>query len=141
MSDEKIPIPLQDVEKEAVRLQSVGHAPDKVLQHANDADEAMKAFVGHEGEILVLDEATSKRLLRTIDWHLMPVRSPMVFSPNSSEFKLISGSCYASSMASTSSTVNHDTLTTDVKRADDDTRDDPVLRKHHGLAGRLETHG
>ena len=36
-------------------------------------DEAMKAFDGHEGQVLELDEATSKRLLRTIDLHLMPV--------------------------------------------------------------------
>lgn len=48
-----------------------GHVPDKVLQHANDADEAMKAFAG--GEAIHIDEATNKRLLRIIDWNLMPI--------------------------------------------------------------------
>ena len=51
-----------------------GDIPVVVMKHANDADEAMKAFQGHEGEILVLDEATNKRLLRKIDRNLMPVR-------------------------------------------------------------------
>ena len=44
-----------------------------ILTHGKDADEAMKAFSGYEGEVLVLDEATNKRLLRKIDLHLMPV--------------------------------------------------------------------
>ena len=47
--------------------------PAEIIKHANDADEAMKAFKGHEGEVIVLDEATNKRLLRRIDLHLMPV--------------------------------------------------------------------
>ncbi|KAI9738826.1 MAG: hypothetical protein M1834_008333 [Cirrosporium novae-zelandiae] len=47
--------------------------PEKVLHHVVDADEAMKAFAGHEGEVLEVDEATNKRLLRKIDWHLMPL--------------------------------------------------------------------
>ena len=60
-----------DLEKEALRRGS--GAPEKVLLHSNDADEAMKAFEGHEGEILVLDEGTSKRLLRKIDRNIIPV--------------------------------------------------------------------
>jgi len=44
---------------------------EKVLKHSHDADEAMKAFA--EGEIVEVDEATNKRLLRIIDWHLMPI--------------------------------------------------------------------
>lgn len=48
-----------------------GYVPDKVLQHAGDADDAMKAFT--EGEVIHIDEATNKRLLRIIDWNLMPI--------------------------------------------------------------------
>lgn len=70
MEDEK-DIVYQDVERTAVRRGS--GAPEKVLQHSNDADEAMKAFEGHEGEVLVMDEATNKRLLRKIDLNIMPV--------------------------------------------------------------------
>lgn len=44
---------------------------EKVIAHSNDADEALKAFA--DGEIIEIDEATNKRLLRTIDWHLMPI--------------------------------------------------------------------
>ena len=35
--------------------------------------EAMKAFIGHEGERLVLDEETNRKLLRKIDLNIMPV--------------------------------------------------------------------
>lgn len=62
---------LADVEKETVRSGSV--VPDKILKHAKDADEAMKAFEGHEGAPIALDEATNKRLLRIIDWNILPV--------------------------------------------------------------------
>ncbi|KAF2173980.1 hypothetical protein M409DRAFT_62172 [Zasmidium cellare ATCC 36951] len=64
--DEKIPAPLAD----AIRAGSV---PEKILEHSHDADEALKAFQGHEGEVITIDEATNKRLLRRIDWNLMPV--------------------------------------------------------------------
>ena len=50
-----------------------GAPPADVLKHANDADEAMKAFEGHNGEVLVMDEATNKRLLRKIDMNILPV--------------------------------------------------------------------
>ena len=85
MADEKIPsypdMDMQvvrtgsdDIEKEAYRRGS--GAPEKVLKHANDADEAMKAFEGHEGEAIVIDETTNKRLLGKIDLNIMPVRMP-----------------------------------------------------------------
>ena len=61
-----------DIEDGAIR--SGSGAPERVLKHANDADEAMKAFEGHEGEVLVLDGATNKRLLNRIDRNIMPVR-------------------------------------------------------------------
>ena len=43
----------------------------RILKHSHDADEAMKAFT--TGEVFEIDEATNKRLLRIIDWHLMPL--------------------------------------------------------------------
>ncbi|EHY59653.1 Allantoate permease [Exophiala dermatitidis] len=46
-------------------------AAQKIIAHSNDADEAMKAFAS--GEVLEINEATNKRLLRIIDWHLMPL--------------------------------------------------------------------
>jgi ACS family allantoate permease-like MFS transporter len=52
-----------DVEKATQRLE----------KHSHDADEALKAFEGIQGEALELDEATNRRLLRTIDWHIMPI--------------------------------------------------------------------
>lgn len=49
-------------------------AIDPTLEkHAHDADEAMKAFDELQGESIELDEATNRRLLRTIDWHMMPI--------------------------------------------------------------------
>lgn len=64
--DEKIPAPLAD----AIRAGSVS---EKIVEHSHDADEALKAFQGHEGEVIHIDEATNRRLLRRIDWNLMPV--------------------------------------------------------------------
>lgn len=49
-------------------------ASEVIFRHGLDADEAMKAFIGHEGERIVLDEATNRRLLRKIDIHILPVR-------------------------------------------------------------------
>jgi hypothetical protein len=40
----------------------------------NDGDIALKAFAGHEGEILTMTPEQEKALLRKIDWNLMPVR-------------------------------------------------------------------
>ncbi|KAL8930433.1 MAG: hypothetical protein Q9208_000617 [Pyrenodesmia sp. 3 TL-2023] len=61
------------MEKKSAGLDRRRSAPGKVAKHANDADEAMKAWAGHEGEVLEMDEATSKRLLKKIDLHLMPL--------------------------------------------------------------------
>ena len=69
--EEKETVTPTEIENGAVR--SGSGAPERVLKHANDADEAMKAFEGHEGEVLVLDGATNKRLLRKIDQNIMPV--------------------------------------------------------------------
>jgi ACS family allantoate permease-like MFS transporter len=59
------------ISEDAIRSGSV--VPAQILKHSHDADEAMKAFLNHKGEVLHIDEATNKRLLRRIDLHLMPL--------------------------------------------------------------------
>ncbi|TAQ86098.1 hypothetical protein B7494_g5574 [Chlorociboria aeruginascens] len=46
-----------------------------ILKHANlsDGDEALKAFVSHEGEEFIMTQQMEKDLLRKIDWNLMPI--------------------------------------------------------------------
>jgi len=75
--EKKPPVLVPDVEKElpapladAIRNGSIS---EDVLKHSHDADEAMKAFTSHEGTVIEIDEATNKRLLRIIDWNLMPI--------------------------------------------------------------------
>ena len=51
----------------------IKHVDTRILKHSHDADEAMKAFEGRTGEVITIDAATNKRLLRIIDWNLMPV--------------------------------------------------------------------
>jgi ACS family allantoate permease-like MFS transporter len=46
---------------------------DKLVKHSHDADAAMKAFEGMNGEVIELTPEKSKALLRKIDFHLMPV--------------------------------------------------------------------
>lgn len=46
-------------------------AARKILEHSGDHDEAMKAFA--DGEVIEVDEATNRRLLRRIDLHMMPI--------------------------------------------------------------------
>lgn len=57
----------------AVDVGPVKHVDPTLEKHAHDADEAMKAFEDLHGEAIELDEATNRRLLRTIDWHMMPI--------------------------------------------------------------------
>jgi hypothetical protein len=52
-------------------LPTANKAAQRVLAHSHDADEAMKAF--EAGEVIEIDEATNKRLLRLIDWHMLPL--------------------------------------------------------------------
>ena len=70
MADEK-PRDNMEIEKGPTGLEDGNTTASRVRKHAHDADEAMKAFT--EGDIEVLDEATNKRLLRTIDFNIMPV--------------------------------------------------------------------
>lgn len=46
---------------------------EKQPARAHDADEALNAFEELQGEAIELDAGTNKRLLRIIDWHLMPI--------------------------------------------------------------------
>jgi ACS family allantoate permease-like MFS transporter len=66
-----------DVEKEAIvddNSRGIKKVLDeKLLKHSHDADAAMKAFEGMEGQVVELTEEKSKALLRKIDMHMMPV--------------------------------------------------------------------
>lgn len=46
-----------------------------ILKHAdrNDADEALKVLQGENGEVIELTPEDERRLLRKIDWNLMPL--------------------------------------------------------------------
>lgn len=69
MAEEKTTPPMTpDVERDEKK--NIDPALEK---HAQDADEAMKAFRELQGESITLDESTNKRLLRIIDWHMMPI--------------------------------------------------------------------
>jgi ACS family allantoate permease-like MFS transporter len=57
----------------AVDVETAKNVDPTLEKHAHDADEAMKVFDELHGEAIELDEATNRRLLRTIDWHMMPI--------------------------------------------------------------------
>jgi len=38
-----------------------------------DGDEALKALELEQGEVITIDDETNRRLLRKIDWHVMPL--------------------------------------------------------------------
>jgi ACS family allantoate permease-like MFS transporter len=69
----------QDLEKETVISDSSppsglkGKINEKLQKHSHDADAAMKAFEGMDGQVIELTEEKSKALLKKIDRHLMPV--------------------------------------------------------------------
>lgn len=54
-----------DVEKDVTKLEK-----QKIV---HDGDEALNAIEELQGETVELDQATNKRLLSIIDWHLMPI--------------------------------------------------------------------
>ncbi|OCK81997.1 membrane transporter [Lepidopterella palustris CBS 459.81] len=74
---EKTSVP--DVEKEAIpdisqnAVRSGSVVPEQILKHSHDADAALKAFAGYEGQVIEIDEETNRRLLRKIDMNLMPI--------------------------------------------------------------------
>lgn len=61
----------RDLERAAVA--SEDGPSEGIFHHKIDADEALQAFAGHEGEYVEIDEATNRRLLRKIDLNIMPV--------------------------------------------------------------------
>jgi ACS family allantoate permease-like MFS transporter len=76
--------PPMDVEKETViednsRLKKVipKGLDEKLLKHSHDADAAMMAFEGMDGQVIELTEEKNKALLRKIDWHMMPVSNSL----------------------------------------------------------------
>lgn len=60
------PSPVNLEEKRRISI-----ANETILKHSHDADEAMKAF--ESGEMIEIDEASNRRLLKIIDRHLMPL--------------------------------------------------------------------
>ena len=60
-----------DVEKESIANERIVNTT--LEKHAHDEDEAMKAVDAMNGDLVEVDEQTNKRLLRTIDNHLMPI--------------------------------------------------------------------
>jgi hypothetical protein len=72
------------VTEEAIRTGSV--APEHILKHSHDADEALKAFASYQGEVIHIDEETNRRLLRKIDWNLMPVCHKILVASSGTAF-------------------------------------------------------
>ena len=83
---QQLQAPTMDETKPVYQAEHGGHRPPspvnleekrtsvaaaKILKHSHDADEAMKAF--ESGEVIELDEATNKRLLKIIDRNLIPL--------------------------------------------------------------------
>lgn len=60
-----------DVEKNPVSTEK--DINPSLEKHAHDADEALQAMEALQGEAITIDEETNKRLLKIIDWHLMPI--------------------------------------------------------------------
>lgn len=63
-----------DMEKDT-SLGLKGKIGEKLQKHSHDADAAMKAFEGLDGQVIELTEEKSRALLKKIDRHLMPVRT------------------------------------------------------------------
>jgi hypothetical protein len=63
--------PIPGINEKSIQNGSV--VPEEILKHSHDADDALKAFASYPGQVVQLDEETSRRLLRKIDWHIMPV--------------------------------------------------------------------
>ena len=71
--EEKIAVQPSDTEKETLGTITTDTKETGEAKHLQDADEAMKAFQTEDGEIIVLDESTNRRLLRKIDYTILPV--------------------------------------------------------------------
>lgn len=64
--DLSVPAQVTSIDNGAVTQETSTHT-------IGDDDEAMKAMAAYGGQPIHIDEATNRRLLRTIDWHLMPI--------------------------------------------------------------------
>jgi len=62
-----------NLDTEGTKITEVTTSPQHVEKYSENDDEAMKAMAIFDGEPLIMDKATNRRLLRKIDWHLMPV--------------------------------------------------------------------
>lgn len=64
--------PKHDPEKASLAQEKVGNV---ILKHAdrNDADEALKVLEGENGEVIELTPEDERKLLRKIDWNIMPM--------------------------------------------------------------------
>lgn len=59
--------------EDAVSVDNGRHIDERILKHSHDADVALQAIQQADGQVIEIDAATNKRLLRIIDWHLMPL--------------------------------------------------------------------
>lgn len=69
MADPNIELQETDMRRDSAVIEK-----GKLFKHDIDADEGMKAMAG-SSENIIIDEETNRRLLRKIDWNLMPVCS------------------------------------------------------------------
>lgn len=67
----RAPSPIAPAGRMSTDSAAAADAAKKILAHSGDADEAMQAFA--DGEVVEVDEATNKRLLRRIDRFMMPL--------------------------------------------------------------------
>ncbi|KAL2208450.1 MFS general substrate transporter [Sarocladium strictum] len=67
MADPNIELQEADTRRDSAVIEK-----GKLFKHDIDADEGMKAMAG-SSENIVIDEETNRRLLRKIDWNLMPL--------------------------------------------------------------------
>ncbi|KAI4601006.1 hypothetical protein KJ359_013171 [Pestalotiopsis sp. 9143b] len=73
--EKKGPYPGDDIEKKAASHEPGQQHEVGVIKHAdtNDADEAYKVFAAQAGEHLTITPEEERRLLKKIDWNLMPL--------------------------------------------------------------------
>ncbi|KAF2753786.1 membrane transporter [Pseudovirgaria hyperparasitica] len=57
----------------SITTANVAKVEQDILAHANDADAAYDALKAYGGQVIALDAATNKRLLRRIDMFIMPI--------------------------------------------------------------------
>lgn len=70
-------------DNDSVAHGTVQRLDEKIVKHSHDADAAMKAFEGLDGQVIELTAEKNKALLRKIDWHMMPVSIALITQPSS----------------------------------------------------------